>query len=374
MDPILSLPATETGGFWLDLLPQPEIVKVYSSRPTEEGIPESSMSPEPEYSLLQTLVRHHASHQAMGTIFSIVAYGPDITVLISAAKAAFAELDLLDLQMSHYRPESELSAINLMAGREPVRVSPQLFHLLETCFRYSLETAGAFDITTGPLMKSWGFFRRWGRVPSQAELDDLLGRIGYHHVHLDEPRRSIQFDFPGIELNLGAIGKGLAVDRMATILRTAGITRALISSGTSSIFALGSPPGKQGWKIALRHPVNSAATIVALRLRNLAISVSGDYENCFELNGRIYSHIMDPRTGMPAKQSMMTAVISSSAAETDALSTAFFIGGLENSRTYLDNHPDLTAIIMPPIRNLERQRVSAGVTRDHQPLVTNQCG
>jgi len=200
-------------------------------------------------------------------------------------------------------------------------------------------------------MKAWGFFRGWGRLPAPQELSEALNRIGYRHVKLDAVTRTVGFDEPGIELDLGAIGKGYAVDRVVEILRAGGITQALVSSGTSSIYALGSPPGEQGWEISVCHPFDRRKTACTLRVQNLSISVSGDYEKSFELGGRIYAHIMDPRSGMPAEHMAMTVVISPSATEGDALSTSFFVRGVERSRVYLECHPDLTAIFYIPARS-----------------------
>ena len=298
-----------------------------------------------------SLARYAASHLAMGTVFSVVAYGASSTFLEEVVRQVFREIDRLNDEMSHYKPVSELSAINREAFGQLVPVSPGLFKLLEDSLRYGDETFGAFDITIGPLMKSWGFFRGWGRLPSSPELTEVLKRIGYRHVKLDAVRRTVSFDKPGIELDLGAIGKGYAVDRATQILRAEGITQALISSGTSSIYALGSPPGKEGWEVSVCHPLDRRRTAFSLRLQNLSISVSGDYEKFFELGGRIYAHIIDPNTGMPAEDMVMTAVISPSAAESDALSTSFFVGGVKLSRAYLDHHPDLTAIFYTPIRS-----------------------
>jgi thiamine biosynthesis lipoprotein len=290
-------------------------------------------------------VRYEASHQAMGTFFSIVAYGSSTACLEEATSEAFQVIDRLDQQMSHYKPDSELCAINRMAHGEKVAVTPELFGLLEDSIRYSEETNGAFDITVGPLMKSWGFFRGWGRRPSPAELAEALQKIGYRHIKLDAATQTVKFDRPGIELDLGAIGKGYAVDRVVEVLRSAGIGQALISSGTSSIFALGAPPGEEGWKVSLCHPLDRTKSACVLQLHNLSLSVSGEYEKSFELEGRIYSHIIDPRSGEPLENMLMTVVIAPFNTQSDALSTSFFVAGIKQSHAYLEQHPDLTAII-----------------------------
>jgi len=199
----------------------------------------------------------------------------------------------------------------------------------------------------------------------------VMKRIGYRHIKLDPETRTVWFDEPGIELNLGAIGKGYAVDRVVAILRGEGITQALISSGTSSIYALGSPPDQHGWEVAVCHPFDRRKTVCLLRLQNLSISVSGDYEKSFELGDKIYTHIMDPSSGMPAENMVMTVVIAPSVTESDALSTAFFVGGVERSRACLEHHPDLTAIFFVPERSAHT--VEQVVLKSSVTTLTAEC-
>lgn len=295
-----------------------------------------------------SLVRYEASHQAMGTVFTVAAYGSNSAYLEEVAAEVFQEIDQLDDQMSNYKQESELSSINREAARHAVIVEPGLFKLIQDSLRYSRESGGDFDVTVGPLMKSWGFFRGQGRVPSKDELSQVLKRIGYQHVKLDPSTRSIRFDEPGIEIDLGAIAKGYAIDQAVQILRDNEISRALISSGTSSLYALGSPPGESGWKISVRDPLDQNKAACVLRLQNLSLSVSGGYEKFFKLGGKTYAHIMNPHTGMPVENMLSTAVMSPSGTDSDALSTTFFVESPDATRDYLQHHPDLTAILFQP--------------------------
>ncbi len=293
-------------------------------------------------------VRYEASHRAMGTVFTVVAYGSDSSYLEEVTNQVFQEFDQLDDQMSNYKPDSELSSINRDAARRSVIVEPGLFKLIQDSLQYSRDSGGDFDITVGPLMKSWGFFRGQGRVPSQSELAQVLKRVGYLHVKLDASARTIRFDEPGIEIDLGAIAKGYAVDQAVKILRDNGIHQALISSGTSSIYALGSPPGENGWEISVRNPLDTSKAACMLKLQNMSLSVSGDYERFFKLGGKTYAHIMDPHTGMPVENMLSTVVVSPSGTDSDALSTSFFVEGPGATRAYLDRHPNLTAIFFLP--------------------------
>ena len=291
------------------------------------------------------LARYQSSHYSMGTIFSITAYGASSNYVEQVVRQAFQEIDRLNGTMSHYRPDSELSIINREAFGRNVAVTPELFELLQESFRLSEETAGTFDITVGQLMKSWGFFQEGERVPSQVELLDVLKRTGFHHVKLDSETRSIRFDEPGIELDLGAIGKGYAVDRVIEILRENGIDCALVSSGTSSIYALGAPPGQKGWEISICHPLDRRKQACSFQLRDLSVSISGIHEKSFALDGRLYTHILNPGDGMPAGKMLMSVVVTVSSTKSDALSTSFFAGGPDMSRAYLACHPDAAAIL-----------------------------
>jgi thiamine biosynthesis lipoprotein len=293
-------------------------------------------------------IRYEASHDAMGTEFTVVAYGRDAKYLGEVANEVFEEIDRLDAQMSNYKPESEISALNRDGARRAVIVEPALFALIQNSLQYSRETDGAFDITVGPLMRSWGFFRGQGRVPTRAELAKALERISYRHVHLDAEWREVRFDREGVELDLGGIAKGYAVDRAVEILRENGVTAALVSSGTSSLYALGAPPGERGWKVNIRDPFEAGKVGDVVWLKDYSLSASGSYEKFFTLAGKTYAHIMDPRTGRPVENMLSSAVLALRATQSDALSTAFFVLGPQASRKYLDTHPDLAVDFYQP--------------------------
>lgn len=293
-------------------------------------------------------VRFEASHDAMGTTFTITTYGRQADELAAVVNEVFEEIDRLDAQMSNYKPASELSNINRQASRRETVIEPKLFALIEDALRYSAETNGAFDITVGPLVKAWGFFRGQGRVPPPSEISQILKRTGYRRVALDARQRAIRFEAEGMELDLGGIAKGYAVDCAVEILRANGVARALVSSGTSSIYALGVPPGERVWKINLRDPYDRSKVADVVELRNASVATSGSYEKFFRAGGKTYSHILDPRTGAPVHGVLAVSVLSASATESDALSTAFFVLGVDASRKYLARHTDLGAVFYQP--------------------------
>ena len=294
------------------------------------------------------LVRHEASRMSMGCAYAIVAYGRDGAVLPGIVDAAFDEVDRIDRLMSHYKPESGLSRLNRDAAVGPVAVDPELFGLIAESLRYSRESDGAFDITVGPLMKAWGFFRGGGRVPGSDELAELRRRVGYAHVILDPSRSTIRFDRPGVELDLGGIAKGYAVDRVVDLLRGHQVVAALVSAGGSTVFGLGAPPGQTAWAVGVQDPVDPDAVALDVRLKDRALSISGSYEKSFEKDGVTYSHIMDPRAARPVQGVLSVAVLAASGTAGDALDDAFFVQGVERSRAYLKRLPGTEAYFFLP--------------------------
>ncbi len=301
------------------------------------GLPGAATEPE--------TVRFEASHDAMGTVFTIVAYGRDARYLAEVANQAFDEIDRLDAQMSHYQPESELSRINRVAAREAVTVEPRLFSLIVKSIRASETSGGAFDITVGPLMKAWGFFRGEGKIPTPSELAGVRKRVGYRHIHLNAERREIRFDVEGLEIDLGGIAKGYAVDRAAEILRRHGVEAALVSGGASSIVAVGAPPGERAWRIRLRHPYGKRPSGERVWLKNFSLSVSGSYEKSFSLQGKTFCHILDARSGRPVEDMLMTAVLAPEGVDGDALSTALFVLKAEKGGELMKTLTTVSAVL-----------------------------
>jgi thiamine biosynthesis lipoprotein len=295
-----------------------------------------------------TLARYEGSRISMACVYSVIAYGPDAASLPSIVDAALDEVDRIDRLMSHYKPDSPLSRLNRTAAQGQVPVEPELFDFLVECLRYSRDSDGAFDVTVGPLMKAWGFFGGEGRVPEDLEISDLRSRIGYSHVVADADRKAIRFDRPGVELDLGGIAKGYAVDRVVALLKERGVVAALVSAGGSTLYGLGAPPGRRGWGVSIQDPVDPRRIGSTVRLKDRALSVSGSAEKSVLVSGRSYSHIMDPRTGRPAEGVLSVAVLASSGTAGDALDDAFFVQGLEGTRAYLKRLPATEALFFLP--------------------------
>jgi thiamine biosynthesis lipoprotein len=271
----------------------------------------------------------------MACTYAIEAYGPDAGLLPGILEEAFDEVDRIDRLMSHYKADSPLSRVNREAASHPVAVDAELFDFIAGAMRYGRESGGAFDITVGPLMKAWGFFRGEGRIPSDEELARARRHVGGNHVILDPRARTIRFDEDGVELDLGGIAKGYAVDRVVRLLGQRRIAAALVSAGGSTIYAMGVPPGRAAWDVMIQDPVDARKVALTVPLKDRALSLSGSSEKSFESGGVTYSHIMDPRTGRPVQGILSVAVLAATGTAGDALDNAFFVLGPDRGRAYL---------------------------------------
>ena len=263
---------------------------------------------------------------------------------IAAAREALEEAARIEELLSVFRESSAISHINRAAGDAAVEVTDELFDLLTRCRELSLATGGAFDITSTPLSRTWGFLQREGRLPSEDQIASARALVGRHHLTLEPATRTASLDVAGMALNLGAIGKGFAVQAIGAALWHRGVRHALVSAGGSSAIALGGPD--RGWHVEVTGgPLRQRLT--GLRLRNAALGTSGAGEQFVEVNGTRYGHVIDPRTGWPASGVLSASVVTADAAAADALATAFFVGGLDLARRYCDAHPGTLALITP---------------------------
>ena len=292
----------------------------------------------------------------MACVYALELYGSDARALPAIAEAAFDEVDRIDRLMSHYKPESPLSRLNREAARGAVTVDAELFEFIEGALEYTRQSGGAFDITVGPLMKAWGFFKGDGRVPSPQALAAARRNVGASAIVMNPAERSIRFSREGVELDLGGIAKGYAVDRVVRLLRERGVEAALVSAGGSTIYGLGKPPHADAWSVEIQDPVDAGKTALTVRLTDRAVSVAGGSEKWFEADGVKYSHIMDPRTGKPVQGLLSVVVLAASGTAGDALDNAFFVLGPTGSRAHLDRLDATEAFFFLPDRSAPADR------------------
>ena len=283
----------------------------------------------------------HVNRKAMACRFEVTL--PMTTECgVSIASEALDEVEKIENQLSVFKEESAVSLINRSAASSAVRVDQSLHELLVLCKELHEETEGAFDITSGPLTRCWGFLKREGCLPSNSEFENAKALVGCHKLVLDAASSTVEFTQPGVEINLGSIGKGYALDVAAEHFKKAN-EPALLSAGASSFLATGSA---RAWLVGVRHPLAKQKRLASVRLRECAMSTSGTEEQFFESNGRRFGHIIDSRTGWPAEKVSSVTVVADSAARSDALATAFFVGGRELAERYCKAHENIFAIML----------------------------
>jgi len=258
---------------------------------------------------------------------------------VDEARAALDEVDAIESRITWFRATSELSHANREAAARDVAVSPGLFALLSLCRELSSATGGAFDPASTALSRCWGFLDRRPRLPSAEEIEKARAASGMHRVVLDSLRRTVRFGAPGLEIAFGSIGKGWALDRVTATLRARGVSRALLTAGSSSHRGW----GDEAWALALRP---GGEELGLLRLRDAALGTSGAGEQAFEAGGRRFGHVLDPRTGWPAEGVRSASVVVAEAAVADALSTAFLVGGPALAGPWCASHPGTMALLV----------------------------
>lgn len=276
----------------------------------------------------ETLERYETSATIMGSEFRVALYGTERNKMAAVADLALEEARKADRLLSDYIDDSELSRVNREAGSGPVAVSAEFYDLLARCMEYSRLSEGAFDPTVGRLMRTWGFYKGKGALPNKLSIWWALRSVGYRHLLLDKGKRTVSFEVSGLQLDPGGFGKGYAVERMVELLQAQGVEAAMVSGGSSTLYGIGAPPDEpQGWRTDIRDPKDRERVVETVYLRDSSLSTSGSYEKFFTVDGVVYSHIMDPRTGMPAKGMLAVSVLAPSAFDTEVWSTALFVNG-----------------------------------------------
>lgn len=295
----------------------------------------------------------------MGTAVTVELWHEDTARGRALIGVVLDEMRRVDALMSSYKPDSELSQVNAGAATRAVRISDELFRLIEHALSWSRLTHGAFDITYASAGQHYDY--RKGSKPDSEQLQKALPAIDYRHVKLDSKASTVRFTHPGVLIDLGGIAKGYAVDRCMEILVQAGVSSALVSAGGDTRVV-----GKrwdQPWKVGIRDPRDREGLVSVIPLEDAAISTSGDYERFFEQEGVRYHHILNPATGQSAREVHSASVIGSRATDTDALSTSVFVMGVKNGLALINSIADVEAII---IDNQGKLHFSDGLARVEQ--------
>lgn len=279
----------------------------------------------------------------MGTLWTVEARGPHAEAGI---EAAFAEVRRLDEALSTYRPESELSRVNREAARRWVSISAETMALLKRALAYAAESDGAFDPTVGPLVRAWGFKHLDYHKPDQQEIDRARAKVGFRSVTLD-PLKGVRFAKPGMELDLGAIAKGYAVDRALAVLKRHGVLAARVDAGGNQGVWGPSPEGG-AWHFGIKDPRAEGEVLGVVPLASGGVSTSGDAERGFWLDGVRYGHIVNSLTGWPVQGVLSVTVVAPTAEAADALSTTLYVLGPARGKAFLAGRPGCSALYVLP--------------------------
>ncbi len=286
----------------------------------------------------------HKKKYVMGTVFEIVAYGESPEQASYAIDQAFREIVRLDDVMSDYKADSALSHLNHSSHSSPQSVPPDLYRIIGEALQYSRLSGGKFDVTVGPLVNLWKAAIRGGPTPSSADEEEVRACVGYQKVELLPPDR-VQFNSPCVQIDLGAIGKGYALDRAAEVLRSRGISGALLDAGGSTIVAMGAPPGQAGWLVHLRDPSNKVDPQVVLS--DSSVSTSEQTPPSL-LEPESPGHIIDPDKGVPVRTSFAVSAVANTGTASDALSTTLLLMGPEEGKELIKKVAGVAAIWVSP--------------------------
>jgi thiamine biosynthesis lipoprotein len=288
-------------------------------------------------------VETHAYRYMMGTSVQVQAFGGDEPTRRAAIDEAFAAFSEVDRLMSNYREDSELALINRGAARDTIVVSAPMFSVLVAASRVSTASNGAFDITVGPLVRLWGFYDKTPHIPTTAEFTAVRPLVDSRNLVLDAEHHSVRFARAGVELDLGGIAKGFAVEIAADVLRRRGLGGFIDAGGNQ--FLLGTPPGKRLWTMGIKNPDVPDRVMGVVETGETSVSTSADSYNVLVANGRKYGHILDPRTLSPSTAALSATIFSRDGTLGDAMSKAAFILGPKAGLALVDSFPGMSAVI-----------------------------
>ena len=285
----------------------------------------------------------------MGTEFTLVLYSADPALANRASRLAFDRIAALDATLTDYEPTSELMRLVDRAGGPPVAVSADLFAVLERSRDLYDRSGGAFDPSIAPVGRLWRRARRERKLPDPDLLAKARRLVGGDAIRLDPDRRAVELTRPGMKLDLGGIAKGYASGEAIAVLKQAGIKSALVA-GSGDIVASGPPPGKAGWTVGIApleaEPQADGTRGRTILLANAAVSTSGDAEQFVEIDGRRYSHVVDPATGLGLTDRRSVTVVAPDGLLADGLDTAACVLGRERGLDLVESYPGASALFV----------------------------
>lgn len=293
-------------------------------------------------------------HRTMGTFARVLIVASDKKTAEKSLEAAWAVFDRVETLMSDYDPDSQISEVNRRAFAEPVAVDPDVFEVISAAVEYSKLSGGAFDITVGPVVQLWRNARNTGVAPTPEQIADARAKVGFRNLQLDPDKKTVRFAVEGMQLDVGGIAKGFAVDKAVEAMRQAQALGAMVDIG-GNLFCFGRPlGGKPHWYIGLQDPAVDDNILMRLKLDDCAVATSGDYRRYVVLEGQKHSHIIDPATGDSAAELSSVSIFAPTAMQADALATAVSVLGCEKGMELLEAIDKVEAILVPSARPQDR--------------------
>ena len=294
---------------------------------------------------MNELTQFQTTHQAMGTIMMHKAFGEDAELCLAAI---CEEIDALEMLMSRFIPESEISRINESSGLgEPIPVSQPVLDVLMQSAELSGRCRGLFDVTVGPLVELWARSRQTSAPPSSGSIESILPLINHHDLMVDPYQQTARLRLSGQAIDLGGIGKGFAGDKVMALYRAFGIESAYSNIG-GNVVVIGAKPDGSPWQIGVQHPRQPQEVMGALAVTDRSVVTSGDYQRSYlSSTDHKYHHILDPRTGYPAESELISVtIVTEQAIIADSLSTTLFIAGEEGAMAILRGFPGVEAVLI----------------------------
>lgn len=287
----------------------------------------------------------------MGNRFDISVVESDSVVAESYINMAITEITRIEKIISSWDSNSETSKINRNSGIKPVKVSKELFSLIERSLAISKLTDGAFDISYASMDNIWKFDGSMTEMPSEKKIKESVKKVGYENIILNKEQQTVFLKLEGMKIGFGAIGKGYAADKAKALLISKGVKAGIINA-SGDMNTWGKQPNGEDWNVAITNPMNKKQAFALLPISNRAVVTSGNYEKFVVLNGKTYAHIINPKTGYPSSGILSVSVFASSAELADALATAIFVMQSEIGINRVNQIPNVDCIIIDDKGNI----------------------
>jgi len=275
----------------------------------------------------------------MGSVFELTVVEKDSALAQQHFQQVTAEIERIENLISEWRPGTQIFEVNRNAGIEPVKVDREVWDLTRRALQYSKRSDGAFDISIAAMDKIWRFDGTLTEMPEEEAVRKSVQRVGYQYILLDSTASTIYLSRAGMKIGFGSIGKGYAADKGRELLQSLGVQGGIVNA-SGDLSAWGTPPGGKAWKIGIYNPFKPRKILKVLKIREASVATSGSYEKYAEINGRRYSHIINPKTGYPSTGLTSVTVTGPAAELANALSTSVMVMGTKEGIRLLKQFPD----------------------------------